>query len=217
MYRYRLFLRRFRRPLSIVAATVAVMLIGVAVIWFLNHRPAKVTDFNSCILAGYNPSNGDPQTCSDGHHTYVAASSSTSSTGPAEPAETAQSYSVLVQGDTEGDYPARQQVVATQAAWTSLWGQLYAKLNPGPPLLPVDFSQDEVVVLTDGPKPSGGYSLEVTGVATSTAGTTVDYQAFSPQGRCTQNLTPTDPVVAIVTAKTNGPVTYAVTPQSRKC
>ena len=139
------------------------------------------------------------------------------STSPSTPAETVQQYNVLVQGDTKGSYPARQQVVTTQAAWSALWGQLYDKVVPEPPLLPVDFSQNEVIVLTDGPKPSGGYALDVTGVAASSAGGTIDYEAYAPQGSCTASLSPSDAVVAVVTAKITGPMTYSVTPVTRKC
>ena len=215
MYRYRIFLRRYRQPLIVVAAIVFVLgLLALIIVWLSYHARPKVTDFNSCVDAGYDASDSDPQTCSDGHHTYVSMASSAPST-VSRPAQTVQSYQVLVSGDTHGTYPAKQQTVTSQAAWASLWSQLYAKTKPFPPLLPVDFTTNQVVVLTQGVEPSSGYGIEVTGVATSTNGMSVSYNSITPQGSCGGG--PSDPIEIIVTAKAPGPIDYESTPKSHKC
>jgi len=209
---------RYRHQLRAVGVVALILLIIIGVIIWTSHRTkVKVTDFNSCIMAGYDASNSDPQTCSDGHRTYVAPSSSAATTGPSAPSETAQQYTVLVQGDTKGSYPARQQVVTTEAAWSALWGQLYSQVKPFPPLLPVDFSHNEVVVLTDGMEPSGGYALDVTGVSAGSDSATVYYTQTSPASSCKAPIGPTDPLEAVVTAKTTGQVAYKMTSQTSKC
>jgi hypothetical protein len=217
VYRYLLYVKRYRRPLIVVGAIVTVLVAIILVVLWIGYRSQpKVTDFNSCIAAGYDASNSDPQTCTDGHHTYVAVEAANPVTSGGS-VEVAQAYSILVSNDSRGDYPARQQVITNQADWASVWDQLYAQVKPTPPLLSVDFSANEVILLTQGPEPSNGYGLEVIGLTVSAMGTAVDYDSFSPLGSCSSVTGPTDPVVAIVTAKTPVPITYQSTPKSRKC
>jgi hypothetical protein len=218
VYRYRLFLARHKLPFGgLVAGAIILGLLFVGVAWWQSAHRVVIRDFDSCIKAGYDASSSDSQTCSDGHHTYVASPSPPVKAVPAGPPASSQSYAILVQGDTRGDYPKNNQVVTTAAAWSELWARIYNKIKPIPPLLQVDFSQNEVIVLVQGVEPSSGYSLEVTGVTASVAGATVDYEATIPLSGCLIAGGPSDYLVAISTAKTSGQMNYTSTPKTRKC
>jgi hypothetical protein len=188
------------------------------VLWLVSHRHGQVVDdFNSCVTAGYAVSTTDPQTCSDGHQTYTAPQSSPASLTPTGPTGTNQSYQILAEGDSRDDYPRQQQLITDQAAWVAFWDRLYAKISPLPPLLPVDFGHNEVIALTDGVEPNGGYGLELSGVLAGTSSSLVYFEQITPNAKCEPASGPSDPYVLAVTAKTAGVMSYKPTQQTRRC
>lgn len=215
MHRYRLVLTRHRR---LIWALAALLILGVGLALWNAYRPrVLVHDFDSCIAAGYDASNTDPQTCTDGHHTYVIAASSAPVTASTGPSGVQQSFQLLVTGDSRGDYPRRAQVITTQVAWVAFWNQVHAKLVPKPVLLPVDFSKQEVIAITEGVEPTSGYSLEFLGVLAGAASAVVTYEEIVPSAKCKLTPTPTSLYLLVATDKTVGPVTFTPTVNPRKC
>jgi hypothetical protein len=58
-----------------------------------------------------------------------------------------------------------QIVVRDRVAWRSLWRRLNSRLSPRPALPKVDFSRFMLVAVTYGQRPSGGYTVRVTGIS----------------------------------------------------
>jgi hypothetical protein len=215
VHRYRLVVRRYWPQLTV--GLVVLVIFAAIAFWAIHKHRTVIDSFDSCAAAGYPISTTDPQTCSANHHTYVEAESSPATSTSTGPTGTSQTYTVLVSGDSRGTYPQKQQVITTQAAWTAFWAQVNAKVSPFPPILPVDFSQDEVIALTEGPKPSGGYALELTGVLAGTSSASVAYDEIVPGEACTTATGPTDYYLLASTPKTTGPVSFTSTKVRRKC
>jgi len=193
------------------------MLGVVLALWYAYRPHILVHDFDSCVVAGYDTSNTDPQTCSDGRRTYVIAASSLPTKFSTGPSGVQQSFQILVSGDSRSDYPRREQVITTPAGWAAFWNQVHAKIVPKPELLPVDFNKQVVIAITEGIEPTSGYSLEFTGVLAGAASANVTYQEITPAANCQLTKAPTSPYVLIATAKTVGPVTFTPTIKLRKC
>jgi|GEM_PF-1083193 len=215
MHRYRLVVARHRRLIWFLA--VLIVLGAVFALWESYRPHILVHDFDSCVIAGNDTINTDPQTCSDGRRTYVIAPAAPPTTVATGPTGVQQPFQLLVTGDSRGDYPRREQVITTQAEWIAFWNQVHAKLVPKPELLPVDFTKQEVIAITEGVEPTSGYSLEFMGVLAGAASATVSYREITPSANCQLTKSPTSPYVIVATDKTVGPVTFTPTLKQRKC
>ena len=215
MHRYRIILARHHRLIWILAV---LCIVGIFFALWEAYRPhVLVHDFDSCVVAGYDTSNTDPQICSDGRHTYAIALSSPPTTVATGPTGVQQPFDILVSGDSRSDYPRRMQVITSQADWSAFWNQVHAKLVPIPQLLAVDFSKQEVIAITAGVQPTSGYSVDLTGVLAGSSGASVAYQEITPAANCQLPKVPSSPYVLVATDKTIGPVTFTPTIKQRKC
>lgn len=82
-------------------------------------------------------------------------------------------------------------VVRDSAAWRQLWTELTRPFVPPPPLPPIDFAREMVVVAALGSRPTAGYDIVIEGAARDSAGLEVAVRRISPGAGC--------PVLAVVT------------------
>jgi protease stability complex PrcB-like protein len=82
-------------------------------------------------------------------------------------------------------------VVRDSAAWRHLWAELTRPFVPPPPLPPIDFAREMVVVAALGSRPTAGYDIVIEGAARDSAGLEVAVRRTSPGAGC--------PVLAVVT------------------
>jgi hypothetical protein len=176
--------------------------------------PPAIASYAQCAEAGYPVTASYPASCSDGHHTWVGPG-----TAPASPplAATAQPFDILVTGDSGGTYPQRQETITTAADWQHYWRTVHAGLASTPPLLPVDFTVNQVLALSEGRQATDGYNLKITAVTTSPAGTIVDVTESIPTVTCQVKSTPTNRYFIARTTKLPPPVTFRITTDRRHC
>jgi len=79
-------------------------------------------------------------------------------------------------GTQSGIEEARTVVVRTADEWQKLWRAHAA----GKPVPAVDFSQEMVVGVFAGQRPTAGYSVEIVGIRDENGGLVVDYRSGSP-------------------------------------
>lgn len=201
-----------RRALLIAAGAVVV---AGSACWLVAGRPTELLDsFAECSNQGYPIADTDPPVCSDGENTILGPSHSPEAS--AAPLTT-QTFELLVDGDSGGHYARSQQLIATPAAWTSYWRAVHASLPALPPLLPVDFHSSNVIALSEGPQLTNGYSLKITNIASSAAGTVVDYTETIPTITCPAQNTPTNRYFIVRTAVLPQPVTFRASKVDRHC
>jgi PrcB C-terminal len=200
-----------RRALVLAALLVVALLCT----WQFSPRTTTPIDsYASCATAGYPVTDTSPATCSDGTHAFVGP---TQAPAPSEAPVTSLSYQILVDGDPGGTYPRTQQVITTQTDWVKYWSAVHAALPTLPPLLPVDFSQNQVIALNEGPEPTNGYSLSVTSVSDSSSGTTVQVTRTTPVPACHPAQVPSNRYLLVLTPKLTAPVSFDITNIPRNC
>jgi hypothetical protein len=215
MHRYAVFLRAHWRRTSIGLVLGGIVIFGAMSMIHLPKKPL-VHDFTSCINAGFDASNDDPQTCSNGHETFAAALSAPAKTYASAPGTTAD-YTVLVTGDSKSTYPAATKAITSQADWVKFWNTIHAGIKPFPQLLPVDFTQDMVIAIVQGPVTMSGYSLQLTSILRNGADMEVAFVSYQPNAACASVPSPTDNYLLLSTPKVSGTVTFMPTLRSIKC
>jgi hypothetical protein len=182
--------------------------------WAFRGRMAPpITSFAQCTQAGYIVTDTNPPACSDGHRAFLGDAITT----PTEPAGQTLPFELMVEGDSGGNYPKRQEVITTQAAWQQYWDQVHSGLPSIPPILPVDFNSSDIVSLSSGRELTNGYGLKVTGVIASSAGTTVDATLTVPTVTCPVANTATNRYFIAKTPKLTQPVSFRISLEYHRC
>ena len=114
----------------------------------------------------------------------------------------------VAQGRTSSIEEPRQAVVRTDAEWQALW-TLHAGAQKTPP---VDFATSTVVAVFVGTRPTGGYSVAITGARREGGTLVVEYveRRPGPDAILTQALTAPFHIVKL--PRHEGAVTFRSTP-----
>jgi hypothetical protein len=204
-----------RRNVWLGAGAVAVVMVAIGCSRLFRGQPvAAITSYAQCTTAGYPFTDTNPSACTADGRTFLDAAAAPSA---APVAVTNLPFDLLVDGDSDGNYPKRQQVIRTETGWEQYWRQVHAALSTVPPILPVDFSISNVVALSEGGQLTQGYVLEITGVDASAAGTTIDVTESIPTLTCQVSNTPSNRYYIIRTPKLTSPVSFRTTTAYRQC
>jgi hypothetical protein len=92
-------------------------------------------------------------------------------------------------------------VVRDSATWDETWRTIHRPFIPPPPVPPIDFSREMVVVAALGARPSEGYEIVFENVREDTSGVEVDVRVSEPARGCPVSAAITQPVdLARITA-----------------
>ena len=122
----------------------------------------------------------------------------------AAPAD-AVAFKTIDRGGQSNIESAREVVVRTPAEWRALWKQH----APGRKPTVVDFSRSMIVGVFLGSRPTGGYSVDITGIERKGTELVVTYREGrpAPNDMVTQVLT--SPYHLVSTGRFAGPVQFA--------
>jgi hypothetical protein len=111
------------------------------------------------------------------------------------PPTTPSAIRSIERGQTSWVDSPRQVVARTPQEWAALW-RMHA---PDRPLPAVDFSQEMVVAIFLGSRPTAGYSVEIAGVREANGAAVVQYHETQPRADVLTAQVITDPfhIVAI--------------------
>lgn len=184
-------------------------------LWIVRGYDTEPIDsYAQCAEAGYRIEDTNPPACKVGNRTLLGPKAAPA---PSLPASTAQNFEILVQGDSRGAYPNRQEVVSTLPDFVRYWQAVHASLPQQPPIIPVDFKLYDVVALSEGIKNTNGYNLKVTAVTTSAAGSVISATESIPTITCPVTTAPTNRYFIVKTAKLIQPVSFRVATSYRHC
>ena len=108
-------------------------------------------------------------------------------------------------------------LIRSTAAWANVWARIYEKRSPKPPLPTIDFSSEQIVVAALGARPTGGYSILVTGASRLSGVITVRVESRSPGEGCGTTTAVTEPVDVARIPRSSGPVLFEETAVVRSC
>ena len=197
------------RRLTIIGGVVlGVLLIG----WLIRALDtAAIDSYAACTAAGYPVQDTNPPVCVVDDRNYIGPVASDSPTA----ALTNQAFELLVDADSHGSYARDFKVITNQPQWQTFWGDIHASVSL-PPLISVDFGTSDVVALSAGVKPTGGYKMEIVNLTTSAKGTAVHITETTPVN-CIVTQSPTNPYYIIQTVKLPQPVNFIVTQAQHDC
>ncbi len=107
-----------------------------------------------------------------------------------------------------GYHEAARIVIRSDADWRSAWATLHAGSSPVPPVPPVDFSREMVLLAALGDRPSGGFGVAIREVTFdgSTVGAAV--VETRPGPRCIVTAVVTQPVAVVTVPRSDVPVVF---------
>lgn len=120
-------------------------------------------------------------------------------------------YGALVDGT--------QRVLRDESAYASFWETLHADRDSVPERPRVDFSEQVVVAVVLGQRPTGGYSVEIDTAQANEEGNQiqVQYTEFVPGDGCATTQVLTSPYVLATVAAQDESFTFEGTEKARSC
>ena len=105
---------------------------------------------------------------------------------------------------------AQQTVVGDADAWRVLWDGVTWGESPKPPLPPVDFTRDLVLVAAMGGRGTGGYAVTIDSIYRHERGTVAYVTESEPGPHCYTTQALTAPAVGVAVPKEVAPIQFVV-------
>jgi protease stability complex PrcB-like protein len=99
-------------------------------------------------------------------------------------------------------------VVKSTPRWRAVWRSLNAGVQPAPSVPPVDFGRRMLLVVIQGRKPSGGYSIRVSSVVDEGRRWRVGVQERAPGLTCIVPSVVTSPYHVVAVRRSTDPVRF---------
>lgn len=129
------------------------------------------------------------------------------------------SFDTVVQGHY-GSYDFKEEdylVIDNQDDFEAFWEALHEGRSPTPSLPAVDFAQETVVAAFFGTKPSGGYTIEVTGISSDDGRLHMQVEKTAPGDNCITTQALTSPYHVIKVPATSAAFEFDVSEKTRSC
>jgi hypothetical protein len=205
---------RKRPKLVWTIGTIAFILIAAGVL-FGATRTEPIDSFTQCAEDGNPITESEPPVCQTGNRYFIGPLHATPVPETLGESVSAQGFDILVEGDSGGDYPRRQEVIRDDATWQQYWTHVHT--SPYPPLIPVNFGTSSVIAISEGRQETTGYNYRVNGVATGSRGTIVDITESIPTVTCNVTSKTTNRYFIVRTPKLTDPVSFRTTTEYRHC
>jgi hypothetical protein len=116
----------------------------------------------------------------------------------------------IFQGNS-GMTDSARLVIRNEAEWRRTWAQLVGHIAPAPEPPPVDFTNEMVIVVAMGTRPTAGNMIRVARVGRSSGVTYVDVVSETPSVRCKASQRLTSPADVVVVPRIEEPVAFVET------
>lgn len=147
----------------------------------------------------------------------VAVSAILSATGSTVAGEKGDCVPIVEQwsGQYSAQEAAKRVVIRDSAAWKQLWRAIHARIEPMPEVPEVDFHKHMVIGVFLGTKPTGGYSVSITGIVRN-AKTVVSVRERAPAPGDMVTMALTAPYHVVVVPRSEKPVEFVADRQKSR-
>ena len=108
-------------------------------------------------------------------------------------------------------------VARTEGELEVLWDTIYAGQSPRPSPPAIDFNQHIVVARAMGVRPTGGFTVTLTGLLRQSGEYVVQVRETAPGPDCGVTLAQTSPIDVATIARHDDPIKFAVSTATRNC
>lgn len=202
-----------RKPWKLVFWVVfAGLLTGIAVIFLLESRPAKLNSFASCVAYGYPVTGTAPQICTAAGRTYTGPYVS-----PPTPTSIDIPFETVGAFSGPGTYPEKNDIIDDAVAWKAYWEAVHADATLKPALPAVDFEHKTLVGISQGPYRSASVGIKVTSVRKQDGKIIVSAEMIKPGQTCPAEAGTLAPASMIAFDTQKEPITFDIRSKSRQC
>lgn len=114
------------------------------------------------------------------------------------------------------DAPLRE-VVRSAEEWSALWDRIMAGYSPVPPRPDIDFRRDMLIIVGLGTRPSGGYAVQIAGIALAGGALTVAVREVAPGAGCIATMALTAPITVVRLERLDAEIEFVETREERVC
>ena len=126
-------------------------------------------------------------------------------------------FTEIKSGENAKYKKAKNKIITTQEEMDIAWVKMFEKYDRKPPIPMVDFEMNQLLLVTMGEKPSGGYSVKVSSIAKTPKGMLVTIEEFMPGKSCNNTSALVYPFQLIEMAKTTEVLTYVRVSKINEC
>jgi PrcB C-terminal len=130
---------------------------------------------------------------------------------------TAISISEIAKGQQCGITTQRFEVIRNSSSFTNLWLSHSEGFSPVPEQPVVDFDQNMVIAAFLGEQSTGGYSIEITGVAELADSIVVNVKGALPGAGCMLTTAVSKPYHVVTVPKSSKPIAFVTTIERANC
>jgi protease stability complex PrcB-like protein len=121
--------------------------------------------------------------------------------GPSAGSDAQPIIQTVISETHSGLAEARRAVIRDAASWARLWSEIHAGRIPAPALPAVDFEREMLIAVASGTRPTGGFSIQVTGVTTRGDRLEIAVLERCPDADAIVTMALTQPVAVVRVAK----------------
>jgi hypothetical protein len=144
----------------------------------------------------------------------LATSTACEDHGPTGPGGSVP-FANLYETPYSGIFRARAEVIRDEARWASVWSEIHARQSFVPPLPPVDFARDMLVLVGIGEKRDGCWSVEILEVRSGSG--QIHVRAEDRHTNCACTLATTQPVQVVRAPRTDGATSSEIVSRNASC
>jgi hypothetical protein len=122
----------------------------------------------------------------------------------------------IFQGNS-GMTDSARLVIRSEAEWRRTWAQLVGHVSPAPEPPSIDFTNEMVIVVAMGARPTAGNMIRIARVGRSSGVTYVDVVSETPSVRCKAAQMMTSPADVVVVPRIEEPVAFVETLDVKGC
>lgn len=136
---------------------------------------------------------------------------------PTAPDQGSLLFTTVSKETTSGFFTPQREILASESEWREAWQTIYAGQSPAPPVPPIDFGREMVILAASGSRPDGCYTLDITDIHHSIEGVEIVVTETVPGPACVCVQIVTQPVHAVRIERIPGTVYFTGTSQRLDC